>query len=246
MKIIKNIAGRLFAIWGIIMFIIFLFIFTIPMWIITTYNEPKRTQAFYPLSKIWTKLLLIMLGCDLRIKGSEYFKKGENYIVLSNHNSMLDITLTTPFLPGPNKTIAKIEISRVPIFGPISKLGSVLVDRKSKQSRADSFNKMKAILKMGIHMVIYPEGTRNKTSEPLKEFHDGAFRLAVESKKPIIPALVFNTKKAMPVDKSFYFWPATLYLHFLPPVYASEKDTISDLKERLFVMMKDYYVNHQP
>jgi 1-acyl-sn-glycerol-3-phosphate acyltransferase len=94
----------------------------------------------------------------------------------------------------------------------------VLVDRNNKKSRQDSYRKMNEVLKMGMNMCIYPEGTRNRTEFPLKEFHDGAFRLAKETGSAIIPALIFNTKKVLPAGKAFYFWPAKMALHFLPPV----------------------------
>jgi 1-acyl-sn-glycerol-3-phosphate acyltransferase len=48
-----------------------------------------------------------------------------------------------------------------------------------KRAEGKSFEKMKAVLEKGMHMSIYPEGTRNRTAEPLKKFHDGAFKLAV-------------------------------------------------------------------
>ena len=244
MKLIKNISGRFFAAWAIFIFILSIFLVFIPLWVTGFYNEPKKTFAFYKISRVWTNFLLLFFGCTLKIKGEENFKKGENYIVISNHNSMMDITMITPFIPGPNKTIAKAEISKVPVFGAMSKRGSVIVDRKSKTSRMESFNKMKDVLKLGFHMAIYPEGTRNKTSQPLKEFHDGAFKLSFETNKPIIPAILFNTKRANPSDKAFFFWPTNLYLDFLPAVYPKDFGDYIQLKEYLFELMKTYYVTH--
>jgi 1-acyl-sn-glycerol-3-phosphate acyltransferase len=101
---------------------------------------------------------------------------------------------------------------------------------------------MKKVLQMGLHMCIYPEGTRNKTSEPLQRFHDGAFRLAVESRKDVIPAVIFNTKKVLPPEKGFFYWPHKVEMHFLPPVSSNEKTTEA-LKQEVFGIMKDYYVD---
>src|SRR6195952_5508674 len=133
----------------------------------------------------------------------------------------MEVPLSTPFIPGPNKTIAKAEMSKIPIFGLIYKRGAILVDRSNKSSRQQSFKLMKEVLSMGMHMCIYPEGTRNKTALPLKDFHDGAFKLAIECETRIVPALIFNTKKVMPPGKTFYFWPSKMELHFLPPVTIS-------------------------
>jgi 1-acyl-sn-glycerol-3-phosphate acyltransferase len=174
------------------------------------------------------------------IKGKDHFKKGQNYIVVCNHNSFMDVPLSVTAVP-PNKTIAKAEMAGIPVFGMIYKRGSVLVDRKNEESRRKSFLKMKAVLDMGLHMCIYPEGTRNKTSEPLQRFHDGAFRLAVETRKPVIPALIFYTSKVLP-RKTFFFWPHKVEMHFLPEVSVENKSA-QQLKEEVFAIMKNYLVN---
>ena len=154
----------------------------------------------------------------------------------------MDIPITTPQIPGPNKTIAKAELAKIPLFGLIYSRGSVLVDRKSDRSRKESYSKMKAVLEQGLHMCIYPEGTRNKTNDPLKSFHDGAFKLAADTGKSIIPALLFNTGKVMPgSSKPFYLWPATIRMDFLEPVAVNPGDTAADLKEKVFKIMYDYY-----
>jgi 1-acyl-sn-glycerol-3-phosphate acyltransferase len=103
---------------------------------------------------------------------------------------------------------------------------------------------MKAVLEKGMHMSVYPEGTRNRTTEPLKKFHDGAFRLATETGHDIIPAVMFNTKKVLPVGKPFYFWPQKLEMHFLPAIPVSKNDDYSMLKEKVFETMKDHYTNN--
>lgn len=247
MALFKNIFGRIWAFWGAIIFISTLLIVVIPIWLTNYVSEPRGTEIFRRISKVWMQLFLFLIGCRLIIKGREHFKKGENYIVASNHNSFMDVPLTTPFIPGPNKTIAKAELAKVPLFGLIYQRGSILVDRKSEKSRKDSFIKMKEVLKQGLHMCIYPEGTRNKTSEPLKSFHDGAFKLAVDTRKSIIPVLLFNTKKVLPGPaKPFYLWPATLRMHFLEPVPVRSDDTVASLKERVFTIMYDYCKTHLP
>ncbi|MFT3945811.1 MAG: lysophospholipid acyltransferase family protein [Agriterribacter sp.] len=238
---IKNIFGRIWATWGAIIFILTLLIVIIPIWLTNYIREPRGTEMFRRISKAWMQVFLTLIGCRLIIRGRENFKKGQNYIVASNHNSFMDVPLTTPFIPGPNKTIAKAELVKVPLFGIIYKRGSILVDRKSERSRKESFSKMKAVLNAGMHMCIYPEGTRNRTNEPLKSFHDGAFKLALDTGKPIIPTLLFNTKKVLPgSSKPFYLWPAKLEMHFLPAVYVQAGDTVASLKEKVFRIMYNF------
>lgn len=244
---IRNILGRIFAAWALLTFIITMLIIILPAWMMGLLPEPKRTRAFIQLSRIWMAVWLPLAGIRLVIKGREKFVKGENYVVVCNHNSFMDVPVTSPGIPGANKTIAKIEMAKIPLFGLIYRRGSVLVDRKSEESRLKSYAYMKRVLDMGLHMCIYPEGTRNKTANPLKEFKDGAFRLAIETQKAVIPAVLFNTKKVLPQQKVFFFWPSKIEMHFLDPVETKDlqMNDVKQLKENIFQSMWNYYKIHQ-
>ena len=239
----KKILPRVFATWALIVFVVTMLPVALLMWLIGVVKEPKRTAYFRIISKIWMRIFFFLTGCSLKIKGIKNFKPGEKYIVICNHNSLMDVPLSTPFIPGANKTIAKAEMAKIPIFGLIYKRGSILVDRDDKNSRKNSFKKMKEVLNSGMHMCIYPEGTRNKTNMPLKEFHDGAFKLAVETETSILPALMFNTKKVLPPGEAFYFLPTKMELHFLPAVAISKSDDFELVKEKLHEVMSLYYTS---
>lgn len=242
MSILKNILGRIFAVWGLIIFVITMLPVFFTMWIIGNMQEPHRTVTFRLLCKRWMQVFFFFTGCRLKVTGAEHFAPGENYIVICNHNSFFDVPVTTPFIPGPpNKTIAKVEIAKTPLFGLIYKRGSVLIDRKSVKSKRDSFNKMREVLQLGMQMCIYPEGTRNRSAEPVKEFQDGAFRLAIDTKKSIMPGVIFNTRKVLPPDKTFFFWPSRIEMHFLAPRKITPEDDYKMLKQEMFDKMYAYY-----
>ncbi|GAB3428491.1 lysophospholipid acyltransferase family protein [Niabella aquatica] len=242
MGILKEIAGRIWATWGLISFIItFIIIFPVSM-ISYLFPEPKGTDFLIRVSRIWMRVWMFLIACPIKITGRKNFEKGKSYIVTCNHNSLLDIPLSSPFIPGPNKTIAKTSFAKVPVFGWFYAKGSVLVDRKNEQSRKRSFEKMKQVLKMGMHMCIYPEGTRNRTSAPLKPFYSGAFKLAHETGASIIPAIISGTKEAVPLNKTFFFLPKKLELRFLPPV-SSENITAAELKEKVYHIMEEAILN---
>jgi len=243
MKIVKDIFGRIWAVWGIISFAITFLIIFIPSMLTYLLPDPKGSVVFIKIARLWMNVWLRLVGCPVKVMGKNNFAKGTAYIVTSNHNSLMDVPLTSPYIPGANKTIAKKSFAKIPLFGWFYSKGSVLVDRNSDASRRKSFEDMKEVLTQGMHMCIYPEGTRNRTSEPLKKFYDGAFKLAVETKTAIIPTLIFNTKKALPANKPFYFLPHKLEMHFLPPVNPNVL-TAEALKEKVFTIMKDYYVEH--
>ena len=243
MHVIKNILGRIFALWAAIIFVSTMLIALLPIWVIGLWKDPKRSRMMHKIYRTWMIIFFFLTGLRLRIKGKENFNPGENYIVVFNHNSMMDVPVSVPFMPGANKTISKIEMAKIPLFGIIYKRGSVLVDRKNEESRKMSYVKMKDVLKMGLHMCIYPEGTRNKTNQPLQRFHGGAFRLSIDSGKSILPALIFNTGKVLP-RKFFYFWPAKIKLHYLESISPTSFSTAEQLKEKVFHVMKEHYLQN--
>jgi 1-acyl-sn-glycerol-3-phosphate acyltransferase len=242
MNPIQKIVGKIIALWALILFSVTLIIACIPISIISLWPEPKKTVYVFKVLKPWMKVFFVFTGVKRIITGKEHFKKGENYVVVCNHNSFMDIPLSSPGIPGPNKTIAKAEMARIPLFGMIYKTGSVLVDRKNEESRRNSFIRMKDVLHMGLHMCIYPEGTRNQNPRQLQRFHDGAFKLAVDTGKQIIPTIILDTTKVLP-RKGFCFWPHPVQMHFLPPVSSINKSS-SVLKDEIWNIMNSYIHEH--
>ena len=237
--------GRVWAFWGLVTFIITFIIIFIPSMMAYLFRDEKRGQAYFiGVSRIWMNVWLFLVGCPVKISGKQHFKKNENYVVVFNHNALLDVPLSAPYVPGANKTIAKSSFAKVPLFGAFYSRGSVLVNRKSEISRRRSYDNMMQVLKKGMHMCLYPEGTRNRTSEPLKPFYDGAFKLAVDAQKDIIPCILLGTKKAMPIDKPFLLLPVKLRMIFLPPV-SSKNISAKELKEQVFSVMQQSYVDNQ-
>lgn len=243
MNSLKNIVGKIFALWALLVFAGTMLIFILPAAIAGIWKEPERSKKMHVAFQIWMNLFFFFSFVRREYRGRHHFKKGETYVVVCNHNSFMDPPLSSPGIPGANKTIAKYELSKIPLFGLVYKRGSVLVNRKSEESRKQSYVQMKKTLAMGLHMCIYPEGTRNKTNNALQHFHDGAFRLAVETNKNVIPAVLFHTRKVLPPDKGFFFWPQKVAMHFLPPVSSSGK-TAQELKQEVFEIMKAYYESH--
>jgi 1-acyl-sn-glycerol-3-phosphate acyltransferase len=246
MNIFKRIAGHIYFFAGMVFFVLTMLIVLIPAGIALLFEEPVRARIIHPTYKIWMSIFLPLVGCPVRRKGKQYFKPGENYVVVVNHNSLVDIPVSTPWIPGPNKTLAKAEMARTPLFGIIYKAGSILVQREDDQSRKESFTKMQQTLKMGLHLCLYPEGTRNKTSEPLQEFFDGAFIAAIRAQKPIMPAVIMGTREILPMKPKFWARPKIIRYHFLEPIPTAGL-SMSDrhaLKEKVHKLMKDYILAH--
>ncbi len=246
MNIFKRIIGHLYFFAGMILFVVTMLIVVIPAAIALLFPEPRRARIVHPSYKAWMSFFLPLVGCPVYRKGKHHFKKGENYVVVVNHNSLVDIPVSTPWIPGPNKTLAKVEMAKIPVFGVVYKAGSILVNRKDDRSRKESFTKMQQTLKMGLHLCLYPEGTRNKTNAPLQQFFDGAFIAAIRAQKPIIPAVIMGTKDILPMKPKCWAWPQRIRYHFLEPI-PTKGMGMSDrqaLKEKTYKIMEDYLIQN--
>lgn len=243
MNRLKQVLGHIFFVYALLLFAVTMLIIFIPVWLTTLFPEPRRSQLLHPIFRLWMGVYMPLAGCPVYRKGKHHFKKGQSYVVVINHNSFVDIPVSSPWIPGPNKTLAKVEMAKIPVFGVIYKAGSVLVNRKNEQSRRESFTKMQAVLEKGLHLCLYPEGTRNKTAQPVQQFFDGAFITAIRAQKPVMPGVVFNTGRILPHNKKLWAWPMAIRFHFLEPI-PTEGLTLNDtaaLKEKVRQVMTDYY-----
>ena len=232
------------AFWALLMFAASMFVY---MWFYIyclLLREPNKTRWHRKMSQLWMGTFMILSGIRFSVRGKHHFDGLENAIVVCNHNSMLDIPVSFPFLPRANKTIAKKSLSKVPIFGWIYSIGTVLVDRNDSKSRQASFDQMKYVLNHGLDMLIYPEGTRNKTSAPLKSFYDGAFKLSIETQKPIVPVVLLNSKKMLPAKPIMYFKPGKIIMNILPAVYP-QGHSIDSLKKTVYDIMANFYLENE-
>ncbi len=247
MKLLQNILGRIFAVYAALMFVATMLVILIPVWITSLLPEPYRARCLHPIFRLWMGVYMPLIFCPVIRKGKKNFKKGENYVVILNHNSLMDVPVSSPWIPGPNKTLAKAEMARIPLFGAIYKAGSILVDRKNDNSRRSSFSKMQQTLDQGIHLCLYPEGTRNKSGHPpMQQFFDGAFTTAIKAQKPLMPGILFNTAKVLPATKKFWARPMPVKIHFLEPISTEglTLDDVASLKARVHNIMETYYINH--
>jgi 1-acyl-sn-glycerol-3-phosphate acyltransferase len=247
MNPVVRVVGALYALYGLLLFVATTFIVVIPIWLVSLADEPRRARMLHPIFRIWMAVYMPLVLCPVRRRGKEHFRKGENYVVVVNHNSLMDIPVSSPWIPGANKTLGKIEMSRVPVFGIIYKASALIVDRKREESRRMAFTLMQQALDQGVNLCLYPEGTRNKTDQPMQPFFDGAFVTAIKTQKPIIPGVIFNTKKILSPTVKFWGWPSRIHFHFLEPIPTKglSLEDVAALKAKVHGIMTAYYVEHQ-
>jgi len=140
-----------------------------------------------------------MEGLD---KFQDYMKNNKNQtaMLVANHNSWLDIPfLGTIFGWKYNyKLVSKAELGKVPILGKAIRLGRhVMLDRNSRKSQILTIRQGMDLLKNGVYVCTFPEGTRSKTGR-LAPFKNGAFKMAHKVKAPVIPVSIVGSGSAMP------------------------------------------------
>ncbi len=138
-------------------------------------------------------------------------------ILISNHASILDIPGIVAASPLPVRFIAKRSLAWFPVFGWFMHMaGHVLIERESSLSAMKSLNKASLLMKKGISIVVFPEGTRSPDGE-VKEFKRGGFVLALQDRVPIVPISISGTYQMLP-RKGWCFWPGTIDMKFCRPI----------------------------
>lgn len=142
-------------------------------------------------------------------------------------------------IPGQFRPLAKKELLKIPIFGWIAKSAAVIVDRSSGQSRKESMDSLKKIISMGISILIFVEGTQNRTKEILQPFKDGAFRMAIDTQQPILPMVVVGARPLMPPG-TIDMKPGTIKVIIGKEILTDglTANDVTTLKEKTFNIMK--------
>ena len=195
--------------------------------------------------KIVSRSLLALYFIKVKVTGKEQIDKNKCYVLISNHQSSLDILANAATSPVLYKYLAKAEIQKIPIMGFVVQHVGVYVDRKNLNSRKTSFNNMKRALERGYSVLVYPEGTRNRTDQKLMRFFDGAFRLAILTKTPIIVETIVNSGKLASPKKSFDLCPGTMVCRFDTPIETGNLsiEDLPELKEKVREMMLSHLVS---
>jgi 1-acyl-sn-glycerol-3-phosphate acyltransferase len=178
------------------------------------------TKNVRPLYGVATRLAIFgvrMAGVKIELKGLENLRPGQCYIFMSNHVSNLDPPILIPSIPGRCSVLVKKELFRTPILGTGMRLADLVpVDRADRESAIESVNTAKRVLAKGLHMVIYPEGTRSSDGK-LLPFKKGPFHLAMDSGVPVIPVTLLGTFESWPKNR-LAMRSGTAIVVFHPPV----------------------------
>ncbi|MDH5371897.1 MAG: 1-acyl-sn-glycerol-3-phosphate acyltransferase, partial [Acidimicrobiia bacterium] len=145
------------------------------------------------------------------VNGSENVEPGQSYVVVSNHQSSIDIPAHFLALPMPIRFLAKKELFGIPIFGrALRAIGIVEVDRKAGAAVHEQINAHSAeVIRRGHSILVYAEGTRFRDGS-LHAFKQGAFSIAIESGLPVLPVMIHGGHLAWPRRRPIYGGPVTV------------------------------------
>jgi 1-acyl-sn-glycerol-3-phosphate acyltransferase len=229
----------LYCIYAFVLFIGIMLILFPFMLIASLFGRITGGNMIYRLCMLWGDIWFFLVFIFHKNSYEQPIDKHKQYIFVGNHISYLDAPIIVKAIRRPIRALGKTEIGSVPLFGFIYKYAVVRVDRGSAENRAKSVRNMKSILKKGISIIVFPEGTFNMTHNPLKDFYDGAFRVAIETQMPIKPMLFLDAYDRMNYRSIFSLTPGknrVVYLEEVPVEGLTQKD-VPFLKQKVYELM---------
>lgn len=229
MKIFKILFWSLWRIWFYILVIVPIIVF-FPLLFLFILSERTYPQ-FFVLARIWAWIIFYGMGMHYEVEEEYKLEDGKSYMLVANHTSMMDIMLMLLLVKKhPFVFVGKKELVKFPVFGFFYKRTCIMVDRNSSKSRFAVFERAQKRINQGLSICIFPEGgVPEDESVLLDEFKDGAFRIAIEHKLPILPMTFGDVKERF----SFTFFsgsPGKIRIKIHPPVETVGK-TLENKKE---------------
>nr|XP_020475130.1 1-acyl-sn-glycerol-3-phosphate acyltransferase alpha-like [Monopterus albus] len=180
------------------------------------------------------------LGLRFEVSGWEHLQTEGPYVIISNHQSSLDVLGQMEILPDRCTMIAKKELIYAGTVGLVCWLGGIVFINRKKTNDAKSVmaDAAKTMLHDQIRLWVFPEGTRNQRGD-LLPFKKGAFHLAVQAQVPIIP-IVFSSYNNFYLRKEKQFKPGTITLKILPKIETKgmTSEDVSSLADKSFNLMR--------
>ncbi|MFK7921597.1 MAG: lysophospholipid acyltransferase family protein [Bacteroidia bacterium] len=234
-------------------FVILTFIIWVPLVVLAHIfakilaDPHQRLRFIYKVHRIWIGLWEALTRIQINVEDHHKVDPEQTYMFVANHNNLLDVPVVGSCIQHPWKSLVKKEIIDIPILGWIIGNISIPVDRSSKISRSKSLLGMQQNLKEGTSILVFPEGTRNRSEQVLKKFHMGAFRAAIEAQVPIIPIIMIGSREMQPVD-TMEFYPGLIQMRFLDPVPTKglSSNDEATLRDKLYSLMEAELLDNDP
>ncbi|WP_121354830.1 lysophospholipid acyltransferase family protein [Flavisolibacter nicotianae] len=246
MRYLLKFLQRVYVLYALVLFVILMIPVFIWSLVATLFGRIRAGNLVYAACMVWADLWFALVL--IRHKNVFYHKpaRSQSYIFVANHISYLDAALVPKVFRRPVRPLGKVEMARVPVFGTIYKNAIVSVDRSSSANRTKSVQVLKSILRKGISVLVFPEGTFNETGRPLKSFYNGAFRIAIETGTPVQPVLFLDSYSRMKTTAFLSLNPGRSRAVFLAPIPV-DQFTLKDvtlLKNKVYEVMDEELRKH--
>ena len=210
---------RLFAIykWSVVAPFLAMSTFVIGSTVIVFSLARMPDFASRVFGTLWARLNMIVSMIGIDVVGADKVDRKQSYVIVANHQSLIDIYVLYGYLGVDIKWVMKKELRAVPVLGMACEMmGHILIDRSNTAAALDSINEARHKIANGISIVFFAEGTRSRTGE-LRVFKKGAFRLAQELELPVLPVTIHNTRYVLPSD-TMDLMPGRVTLEFNDPI----------------------------
>lgn len=230
----------IYNIYCCIWFVALMFVVLVLVLLCSVFGKIKGGNVIYVVLRWWATIWYWVCGFFHKEIYEVPLDRTRQFIFVANHISYLDIPAAVRCMHQPMRILGKYEMVKYPVFGIIYRMAVVIVDRRSPERRAQSVRALKAALKNHLSIFIFPEGTFNETGAPLKEFYDGAFRIAIETQTPLKPVLFLDTHERMHYRGIFELTPGKNRAAFLNeiPVAGLTMADVKTLKETCYNAME--------
>jgi 1-acyl-sn-glycerol-3-phosphate acyltransferase len=201
----------------------------------------KGGNFIYKIGQIWSRAWYFFVGIYHKEIYENKHDTSQQYIFVANHVSYIDIPPIVLSIHQPVRALGKYEMVKIPVFGWIYKVMVILVNRNSAENRAKSVRALKAALAKGLSIVLFPEGTFNVSPKPLKEFYDGAFKIAIETRTNIQPILLPDTIDRLHWKSIFSLTPGKNRVVYLKPIKVDNYNIkeVQILKQKVYAAMEE-------
>ena len=238
----------IYSLYAIIVFTAFLIVIFPLVLVASLFGKIRGGNFIYQLCQLWADFFLFAIGIRTQYIYESKIDQRKQYVFVFNHIAYLDIPFIMKAIRKQHfRVLGKAEMTRIPIFGFLYKRAVVLVDRNNAHNRAKSVMQLKSVIKKGISIVISPEGTFNMTHQPLKDFYDGAFKIAIETQTPIKPMLFLDGYDRNNYNSIFSFTPGKARIVFLEaiPVAGLTVKDVKLLKEKVYHIMEEKLIAYK-
>jgi len=192
------------------------------------------------VARAWARGVLFLSRIKVNVRGTTNIRSDESKIYMSNHLSNFDIPVLLAHLPIQFRWLAKTELFRIPVFGfALKRAGYIPIDRTNLRSAIASLKRAADIIRGGVSVLVFPEGTRSRDGR-LRSFKKGGFVMAMESGVSITPVILRGTWEIMS-KSGLRISPGDATLEVLPAIDASAFSgrKKEDLMDRVRDVMQD-------